>query len=67
MLEFGQVLYDMVELLLVKVRPVELGALSCKAPEFVCSHRVVGAEFPEISNESKEGVDAFHCCWWLYL
>ena len=67
MFELSEVLHDMVKLLLVKVRPVELGAFSCKAPEFVCSHRIVRAEFPEISNESKEGGDAFHCCRWLYL
>ena len=67
MLEFGQVLYDVVKLLLVEVRPVELGAFGCKAPEFVCGHRIVGAELPEVSNEPKEGADAFCRCQRLYL
>ena len=65
--KFSQVLYDMVKLLLVKVRPVELGAFVCQAPEFVCGHRVVGAELPEVSDEPKKGADAFCGCRRLYL
>ena len=54
MFKFSEVLYDMVELLLVKVRPMKLCAFGCKASEFVCGHSVVGAEFPKISDEPEE-------------
>ena len=46
MFELSQVLYDVVELLLMEVRPMELGALGREPSELVCSHSVVGAEFP---------------------
>ena len=67
MLELGEVLYHMVKLLLVKVRPMKLGAFVCQAPKFVCGHRIVGAKLPEVSNESKEGVDTFCGCRRLNL
>ena len=51
MFELSQVLYDLVELLLIEVRPMELGALGREPSEFVCSHSVVGAEFPQISDK----------------
>ena len=51
MFELSQVLYDVVELLLMEVRPMELCALGREPSEFVCSHSVVGAEFPQISDE----------------
>ena len=43
MLELSQVLYHVVELLLVEVCPVELGAFVCQAPEFVCGYCIVRA------------------------
>ena len=54
MFKFSEVLYDMVKLLLVKVRPMKLCAFGCKASEFVPGHSVVGTEFPKISDESEE-------------
>ena len=57
----------MVELLLVKVRPMKLCAFGCKASELVCGHSIVGAEFPEVSDEPEEGTDAFCRRWRLYL
>ena len=46
MLELCQVLYDVVELLLVQVRPMELCALGRESSKFVCSHSVIRAKLP---------------------
>ena len=52
MFKLSQVLYDVVELLLVEVRPMELCALGREPSKFVCSHSVIGAEFSQVSDES---------------
>ena len=47
-LKFGQILYHVVELLLVMLRPVELDSLVGKASKFICCHCVVRAEHPKV-------------------
>ena len=52
MLELCQVLYNVVELLLVQVRPMELCALGRESSKFVCSHSVIRAKLLQVSDES---------------
>ena len=53
-LEFCQVLYHIVELMLVMFGLIELDSHVCQASQFVCGHCIVGAELSKIGYKTKE-------------
>ena len=65
-LKFSEVLDNVLELTLVMLRPNELHAFVCQAPELVSSHRVVRTKLAQIRYEAQEGSYTFNGCWRLY-
>ena len=65
-LQFSEILDDVLELSLMMLGPDKFNTLVCQAPEFICGHRVVRAKLAQIHYEAQEGSHTLDSCRRLY-